>query len=247
MIFYQACKGWLIHPKTFEFVKSVDEITVDTVKVPPYLWSHGDKLVFTEHWGRAERVLELELNNLRVDFMEHGSFFFADITTRDEAAGKRLTFNLMCSLDVDTQYTAFTTPNASPIRKRLDSLRGIDYQLVMNDSPAKVSSHKYGQYEQLECQFETIPEHGKTDVSTIGLNDFSIGLSNHQWRVSYHGKMLNGSCYALVCGPWGIILSDDLKFDSLVYLSAVGNGTLVVEKIMYTVNSYIVKIRTLIK
>lgn len=247
MVFYQACKEYLIHPRTFEFVKSVDEMTVDTVKVPQYLWSHGDKLVFTEHWGRAEKSLDLELNNLRVDFMEHGSFFFADITTRDEAADKRLVFNLMCSLDVDTSYTTFTASHVAPTRTRVDSLRGIDYQLRTNGEEVKIWRHEYNKYEQVECQFETIPEHGKTDVSTIGVNSFSMGLSNNQWRVRYHGKTLNGECYAFVGGPWGILLSDDLKFDSLVYLSAVGNGTLVVEKVLYTVNPYIVKIMTLIK
>lgn len=81
----------------------------------------------------------------------------------------------------------------------------------------------------------------------IGPMRFAFGLSPNQYQVRYKGRVLNGKSYAMLFGAWGILLDDDLQFDSLVYLSRVSTDLLEVDKFGYSVNKYILKVMMLQK
>lgn len=67
-------------------------------------------------------------------------------------------------------------------------------------------------------------------------------VSDEKFKIAYKGRNLELTSYVIIFGPWAILLSDSLEFDSLVHLSSVThNLTLDIEKVAYSVNPYIVK------
>lgn len=80
-----------------------------------------------------------------------------------------------------------------------------------------------------------------------GADCFLYGLSDKQMSVSYRGEQLGGESYVLFCGPWGILLDDEFRFDSLALFAGYSEGCVNVDKFMYTVNKYVMKIMMLKK
>lgn len=98
--------------------------------------------------------------------------------------------------------------------------------------------------------FEQIPDLYKAKNPNRLIQEcFCYGISSEQYDIDYHGKHLNGRSYALLCGTWAILLTDELEFDSLVLLQGVVHGitgvpgaVLLVDRFIYTVNPYVLKI-----
>lgn len=76
---------------------------------------------------------------------------------------------------------------------------------------------------------------------------FSYGLAYKQYKIEYLGRELDGSCYAFVFGTWAILLQDNFAFDTFVLLKGCNSDKLIVDKFIYTNNTYIIKILTLWK
>lgn len=93
--------------------------------------------------------------------------------------------------------------------------------------------------------FDYIEGLSKAGFKQFDNSDMQFGISEKRLRVTYKDKELNGTTYALIYGPWAILLSDDMKFDSLVYLDGLRYGTLYIHKIVYTVNTYVMKVMML--
>lgn len=100
---------------------------------------------------------------------------------------------------------------------------------------------------QNKVYFRFIDGLGKMrDSSQTTPDIFSFGLSPLLHKVKYAGNLLNGSSYMFVCGTWGILLDDEFRFDSLAILSRIHvRPTMIVttvDKFLYTVNPYIMKL-----
>lgn len=74
---------------------------------------------------------------------------------------------------------------------------------------------------------------------------FNFGVDYKQYEVVYRDKKMNGTCYAMLCGSWGILLDDNMMLDAIVLLNTVKEGYLGVEHFIYVANTYITKFITL--
>lgn len=92
-----------------------------------------------------------------------------------------------------------------------------------------------------------IPTRGNGFLGKGVSTNLYCGLSHRQYEIVVNGKPLRGTCYALLLGTWAILLDDDLSFDSIAILRGVSTKSLEIEKFMYTVNPYIVKVMTLMR
>lgn len=96
-----------------------------------------------------------------------------------------------------------------------------------------------------EPNFRSISDLAIDHSIEVDANRFCFGVRGISYRVRYNGRELNGDCYALVCGPWAILLDDEFRFDTLAMLNGATSVILDVDRFLYTVNPYITKVITL--
>ena len=95
--------------------------------------------------------------------------------------------------------------------------------------------------------FKWIPDLGHEERNPSHGKQFSFGLSPQEYTFTYRGRQLGGTSLAYMCGPFAVLLDDDLSFDTLVALRGVQYNELIVDKFVYTVNTYIIKVMALWK
>lgn len=79
------------------------------------------------------------------------------------------------------------------------------------------------------------------EVELMAGGEYPFGLTKRKFTVKIGSHELNGTCYAYLCGVYAILLDDKLNFDSLVVLSMIDDTTLYCEKIIYSLNTYVIK------
>lgn len=84
-------------------------------------------------------------------------------------------------------------------------------------------------------------------LKNSGLTKFPFGLRRSQYRIVYHGKWIDGTCYAMLCGTYAVLLNDDLSFHSLGLLCGCTTEALNISRFIYTTNTFISKLMTLLK
>lgn len=95
--------------------------------------------------------------------------------------------------------------------------------------------------------FEPIENLGQTGLEARGANIFVGGMSSYAYELYYRGKKLKNKLYAMICGPWAVLLTDDFRFDSFVILNSAHNWVLGIDRVVYTLNVNLMKAVCLIK
>ena len=98
-----------------------------------------------------------------------------------------------------------------------------------------------------DVRFAYLPGLWTQQCQDMRKNKLSYGLRNKQYHVTFKGKRLGGTCYAMMLGLWAILLGDDLSFDSVVMLDGATSDELIVNRFIHTSNPYILKVMTLTK
>lgn len=250
MDYVKSCDKWFIDTRTWEFIPENDiplSPLID-VAVPAPLWHFKEEERHVAYKLFRDGILpkraaiyyskvdEVQLHGLRVVFHDA----YKDATIEFMSNGKQV------RLQVKSE------PHLGRFKIANTNARGTTY--AFNEF------HHNGNVVDTKIMFKErswgwpffrpvtgCGTWGKASSGLIGDNLFIFVLSNYDYDVSYRGTLLNGKSYALLCGPWAILLSDNLEFDSLVYLNGARGYALDVEHIMYTVNPYMVKMKTLVK
>lgn len=84
-------------------------------------------------------------------------------------------------------------------------------------------------------------------LQNSGMSRFPYGLRKKQYRIMYREKWIEGTCYAVLCGTYAVLLNDDLSFHSLGLLCGCTSDALNIDRFIYTTNTFISKLMTLVK
>lgn len=246
MSYVQATQGYVIDRETFHFHRDPSTMTLDfgaEVSVPMYLWGFPEEdkhIASTFHsitGGHLQKTVIVYkksncmwLNNLEVWFSDSyhkATVQFHDKIRRDEVR-----------IDLDVWL----------IRGMKNVGGATGYRTVGANYNYKIGE----QFGNEECLFANIDSwwpyfkyidgFGSNEMNA-GDNKFILGLSHHQFDIVYRGRSLNGKCYALLCGTWAVLLTDELEFDALVWLDGANRETLYVHTIAYTTNPYLMKVK----
>lgn len=238
MRYQQASKKHLILPETFELVEKITE--PHEIAVPFYLnmFRPSDIVNWNGVACPVELVFKLSLNELEIEFENGKMYKKAYFDFRDETTGHRVFMRLQADTETVVSYSGGDTN---------ELFYGVDYKLDTAGYDPKFYRHDFDSDDWTKQNFCEIPDLGTQSIYRIGHNRLCMGISARKWNLFYHGKKLSHSCYAMLCGTWALLLTDDLKFDALVYLSGAVPGALYIEKIAHTINSYLVKVLTVIK
>ena len=237
--FFQACSGknCLIDRKTFKFCPQTSEALKEGIEVPFYLWYFKGADNHIWRMNDVQNVVftktdTIELNGLSVKLPGH-DYKRGDIVFYDTAQKRQRELTITVQL--------LTGGSSHGI-----VLHGASFGWVLDDDYKELLL-QYHQPNWVAPNFCHVASLGRINSGAIGLNTFSFGVNQEKYIVRYRGKKLNGSCYALLCGPWGILLDDDLQFDSLVILNGCTSAVLEIERVAYTVNPYVTKMVMLVR
>lgn len=235
MRYLQANTSWFIDYESFEFVSKMMCRGPFEVNVPFYLWSYGNQPIIQTDLGPDpysifQKTSGVELNRLQIRFRE--SHRYVDVWFFDKTKSEYVELDLSCILHRGVH-------NQSEIV-------GVDYHIIFGNKIIKPITRFCPTFGI--PKFPLIKELGNCNVNEAESFDvLSFGISRWRYCVVYKGHALKDTWLAFVCGTWAILLTDKLEFDSLVLLSRAVDGELGVDQIIYSVNPYIVKVKTMMK
>lgn len=233
--FLQVCNGRysLLDREDWKFVHQSNLADID---VPGFMWYFADKDTHILRFEGSDdtcvfrKVNVIELNGFSVDFYRF-SYKTVTIKLKDREI----------QLGLNVYNPGWSTAYVGPRR-----LEGVDYRIKLGDE-VKNFHTTLSEPSWVAPNFCRISGLGSCNANNIGMNWFMFGIQQSKYVVKYHGRRLTGTAYALLCGPYAILLDDNFGFDSLALLNGVTPAVLDVDKFVYTVNSYVAKILTLIK
>lgn len=238
---YQQCSSkWLLDKTTNEFVHFDRRVEPCKIDVPYYFWSYESEdqhiLATKKPFGKSrqsifQRSNIIELNGMLVKLLEGYRSAFVKFLNKADGSLFKIEMDVRPSL-----YNAFDVDG-----QRITGIKGMSYKVAINK---EVQSFYTALLEPPAEDFQGVSGLGQYPG---GGKIFSLGVQHEPYGVEYKGKQLSGRSFAMLCGPWAVLLSDNFEFDSLVALKGVRNGILKVDKFVYTVNPYVVKVVTLMR
>lgn len=250
MRYLQADRKYMIHPETFEFLYLADESSYFELDVPFYLWnmegpfSRSKRVGLTNDgvpvYGWFRKVYKFQLNQLEIEFIgnqEYATIKFADRVREEDSRIE------LCAAPVT--YLANTAGGKfyNDLRKRIT---GGYYRYIIN-GVGYILRRSFGELrDNGQPRFQGVRRLSGGVVTDTVLNRLYFGISPEKFTILYKGNKV-GRSLALLCGVWAILLTDDLRFDSLVALNEVRQTTLSVQDFLYTVNKGHVRAQMLLR
>lgn len=222
-----ATKQSLIDLETFKFIKYKDAGN-SRIHRPFFMYEPR-----TQYPRNESKITTVKLNGFSVEFLDVDNWKMGDseakIALYDENRGGT------CNLSI----------RVSPSGLHNGAV-GVYYLARVDGKPIS-STVNFGVPFEGSPKFNYIPGLVRQESQDLKNNKLYWGIRSQQYKIVYGGRELGGTCYAMLCGAWAILLDDDLSLDSLVLLRSANVDTLEVHKFIYTTNPYIVKVMTLAK
>lgn len=237
-----ANKHYVIERETFKFVPIRDCAEDNYVDVPFYFWPAARKLLPKIRLTQQRTV---ELNELLINFksfvMQDGVLYFdyheCFIDFQDRGSTKSLT------LVVNPLFSHVNFLDVYSVQ-----LRNVQYELFLDMK--KISEHTTRFFTTqivILPRFKAYTELAELKAKARSVQDrFSFGITSRQCGVVYKGQNLNRKFLVMLCGTYAVLLTEDMKFDSLAVLDQTLQNMIFVDKFLYSVNTYIVKLMTLL-
>lgn len=229
MVYFKGSYNWFID-SSYKFVQFGSHVEPCKVSVPFYLWSYnpkeGPKVVDEGRECRKTTVVKLNGFSVKLSKGYHGGEI--SFLKRGESP-----------ITVAASPVIMSTTRSGG--SHYTDTKAVDYHIRVK---GKTVTH----HTRIDPQaFEFVNEYGHYDIRGKCVDNFNYGVAPFQYLIMYKNKVLNGESYALFCGPWGILLDDDLSFDSLILMEGKSADVIAIEKFVYTVNPYITKVMMLMK
>ena len=122
---------------------------------------------------------------------------------------------------------------------RLPRLGGVCYDMFFNGHSANITVN-FNPVAFNVPRFKRLSNLGR-GMFEIGIDEFFLGLRKKKFKIICRGNDTGVERYALMLGPWAIVLSDELTLEAIVLLSGVDTQTLYVDRFIYNMNGAFVK------
>ena len=121
------------------------------------------------------------------------------------------------------------------------------YYFITDTNLSQCREHNVAMTRDDTFKFHLIPDLPRAEIDFPDPEGYyHFGILPTKYALEYKNKELKQTSYALLCGTWAVLLSDDLNFDSCVALSGASRDKLQIESIFYTVNPFFVKAMALL-
>lgn len=240
-----ASKRFLIDKSTHQFIPITRKLSSLEIDIPFYFWESARSLL-RNRTHLLHRTHRIQLNGCSVEFTKFMCKGEMPLLDSHSALIKYSSGQTTESYHMNVKPTF---GNINYIDMNDTQLRCVDY-VIWKDmgSVPDFSSDFFGTPTSALPRFNCLYDMGYVKTQYNAVSDmFFYGLSDQQYQVCYRGKKLNGKSYVMMCGTWGVLLGDDLSFDSIVSFCGVEDGCLYIDNILHTINPYIIKVKTLVK
>lgn len=245
MRYLQCSNTWLVDKDTMGFVEMNQRVDPCEVDVPFYFWGYASewgnyvsntyKLCANNEYTVMKRVSIIELNHLSIEFLDgyrHAFVKFYDTVKKRPSV-----------IEIDSNPYPYGILNLGG--KQTRGMSGLTYVLRIDGEGCSCFAELPRLSSAIE-DFEIMPDLGRHIQDGACAQNFCYGVAPTMYTVDYKHRMLNGKSFVMLCGPWAILLTEDMSFDSLVFLNGVRKDhTLWIERFAYTVNPNILKVRML--
>lgn len=231
--YLQCAEHWMIDHETHQFVMRKDAVPPAKIDVPFFLWPEGYERtteIERDDGTKLEYVSVLKLNKCAIWF--NNWYQSAVMSLKDSWRGGDHVIEISALPRLTNYVNSFNTLSTG--------IAGIDYMLKI-DGEEHYHDFEFQRITSMIREFECIPNVVRQRNESRIKTNFKYGIVPEQFRVSYKDRWLNGKSYALLCGPWAVLLNDSLEFDSLAFLKGARPYVLDVDRFGFTVNPYILK------
>lgn len=228
----------LIDLETYQFVPIKDAKGLDVVYVPLYFSRYSAEYALHSIYRYASPNHNVKLNGIEIEFtcLDKAAKPFG--FSKHKANIKFYDSSKKCDVSCELQVKPYFGSPVYPLEES-EKLAGVDYTLKTFDRKSKMSVDL--PYPD-EKRFHAVDSLARVYPLYPYIKDtFNFGVSSKQFEVEYRDIKLGGTCYAMLCGTWAILLDDDLSFDALVLLNGISGGVLRVEHFLYVASPYITK------
>lgn len=221
--------GMLYDQESHILLKPSDLVSPYTVDIPFYMWTRRR---LAGSWAEESKDGQILVNST--------SIMLRDLTV---TLTKKFGYGYIKFVDGKTGFDVNLTVET---KKDMcgNRLQGAWLSVLKDDDPSSQRLSYIGLVNTLS--FIQVPSLGKRSMAFCQ-EVFSYGVRSIKWRLRYHKKNLERQQYVFLCGFWGILLNDDMSFNSLVSLRTVSVPYLDIDKVLYTVDPSMVKTQMLIK
>lgn len=242
MPYMMASIRYLVDLETYKLVHFTSSLEPDLVHIPLYFLRYSDHVSLRRIFQAASGENTVKLNKIEVEFFQIGektaNFGFdrhiVSLKFFDRIRGTDIGMDIQISPYFGGLATA--RPSATEVR-------AIGYDVEMD---GKVERFRTDFSPMDSGIFQSMDTLARANTYYPSVKDkFYYGLSHHHYRVQYRNKKLHGSCFALLCGTWAILLDDDLSLDAIVLLKGASQELLIVDRFIYVASRYIIKFLTL--
>ena len=231
---------YMLDTDCWEFVKIDKTSQPMELEVPYYFYNYAKSVFVYQGW--LWKTYMVSLNNLSIEFVkldrpqeEHPIFGYYNAILKFFVKGEWQTWTIV----VSPSYGNINYNNL-----KATELRRVYYDVFKDMVEVKTCvTDFFGTADENLPRFHQIRSLALVRPNASAAKDRPCyGIHRKPWSVFYKGKELNGKSYAMLCGTWAILLGDDFSFDSIVTLDGVEDGKLSVDRVIYSINPYIVKI-----
>lgn len=233
-------KQHYLDTQTNKVITKSERANPNLTLVPSYFWDESYKTSVATGFNLVNGELQnsfsnySEVNTLQLPGIHFiiKDLYSADILFYDGRKHERHEINIM-------GYPSMTVSAKDTSKQRLDRVL---FDMIYDGQKAEFKSELFigkdrGHYKGVgylaQMTQETCAKNARIPLT--------YGVLYKQFNIIYKDFELDGSCYVLFYGTFGILLRDNLSFDALVIFDGYTKDTVYIQQFIYTSNPYLIK------
>lgn len=231
MHYIQASHKWLMEKETYEFFERSGNIPKPyEVDVPPFYWTHGKDSEFLAKHENGEVFGTYRLAE-RIDFNDFGVVFLDGASLVSVVSGDKpiITISVVKQGEVKSSH------------KFESYCKSADFTYTYKDVTHTYSRSYTGHHSRISFA----PIIGLHSESFINIRAFCYGFARAHFNIWYREEDLKIQRKVYFLGPWCIIMTDDMKLETVAVIDGCSSFILGIDKVLYTESRFLTKVVTL--
>lgn len=228
MSYIHASHKWLLDKETFEWVERAGNIPKPyEVDVPPFYWTHGKETEFLAKYDNGEVFGTYRLGN-RIDMNGFSVTFLDGVGLIAVSYG-------------DTPIITISVVKRCEARgaRRLEKYcTGAEFTYTCKDVTQVYNYSYMGRQDHISFA----PIIGLYNESYLNIRAFCYGIAKVKFNIWYRDEDLKLQRNVFFLGTWCIIMTDDMKLETVAILGSCSSFNVHIAKVLYTESRYITKV-----
>lgn len=232
MSYLLATKDQVMDLNTWQFMPKSSMQKPFELQVPIYFWRFRELATHKKLLGKSvyRKITSIGLNDLIIQVNADNCYV---IINTDKGQKKFL----VCPRHKHSAQT---------YGMQFYILESVKYTIFCDDRSIEHHTKVSGQPLTSPAFIHKIPDLARSDIWDKYDNAYLLyGIMPTKYSIIYGKHDIKRQNYAMLCGTWAVLLTDDMKFNSLVLLKGATEDSLYIDKFIYSLDPHIVKLMVL--